>query len=159
MSHLWPITSCPLTLDRQREGEGRPPAQLALDPDPAPVQLDELLRQGQPEAGALLLPRLVAPHLAKLLEDSRLVFGGNPDTGIGDRGLDQAVLPASLQADPAPLRGELDRIRQEVEEDLFDLAFVAHDLPEARVDVELQGDAVPARPLLDQGDGVLQGGR
>ena len=62
--------------------EGRPAARLALDPDPAAVQLDELLRQGQAEARALLLAHLVAPHLAELFEDGRLVFRGDPDAEV-----------------------------------------------------------------------------
>src|SRR6185503_14285144 len=93
---------------RQREGECGAAAQLALDPHPAVVQLHELLRQGQPEARAFLLARLVAPHLAELLEDGCLVLGSNPDPGIGDRDRDRAVPPAGFQADAAPLRGELD---------------------------------------------------
>ena len=65
---------------RAAEGEGRPPAQLALDPDPALVQLNELLRQGQPKPGAFQLSR--GPHLAKLLEDGPLILRGNPDALI-----------------------------------------------------------------------------
>src|SRR5215831_19504543 len=54
--------------DRQGERERRPFSQLALDPDPAPVQLDELPGQGQPEASPLdLLVRCA--HLPELLED------------------------------------------------------------------------------------------
>src|SRR6266404_6265428 len=75
----------------------------------AAVQLDELLGQGQPEARALrLLVR--RPHLAELLEDGRMILWRDADPGVGDGDLDQAVLPASLQADAASLRGELDRI-------------------------------------------------
>src|SRR5713226_1792723 len=82
---------------RQREGEGGPAARLALDPDPASMQLDELLRQGQAQARAFLLARLVAPHLAELLEDGGLVLGGDPDPGVGDGDLDRAVPPAGPQ--------------------------------------------------------------
>src|SRR5262249_23237047 len=63
----------------QGEGERRPAAHLALDPDPTPVQLHELLGQRQPEAGPLLLAGVVAANLAELLEDRRLILGGDPD--------------------------------------------------------------------------------
>jgi hypothetical protein len=39
-------------IDRQREGEGGAPSYLALHPDPAAMHLDELLAEGESEAGA-----------------------------------------------------------------------------------------------------------
>src|SRR5258706_4380423 len=75
----------------QGEGEGGPPAQLALDPHPALVQLHELLRQRQPKPGAFQLPRINAPHLADLLEDTRLVLGSDPEAGVGDGDFDCPV--------------------------------------------------------------------
>ena len=55
---------------RQREGERAPRAQLAVDPDPSPVQLDEPLREREAEGPflALLEPCL---GLLELLEDAR----------------------------------------------------------------------------------------
>ena len=78
------------------------------------MQLDELLRESQPEARAFLLARLVAPNLAELLEDGRLVLRADADPGVADRDLDRPFREPGLEADPAPLRGELDGIRKEV---------------------------------------------
>jgi hypothetical protein len=87
---------------RQREGEGGPPARLALDPDPAAVQLDELLGQGQPEARTFLVAPLIASDLAELLEDSRPVLRSDPDAGVADSDLDRPLPPVGAQRDPAP---------------------------------------------------------
>jgi hypothetical protein len=113
----------------------------------------------QAEAGAFLLPRIVAPHLAELLEDGRLVLGGDPDTAVGDGDFDRPIRQPGLDADPAPFRGELDRIGKEVEQDLLDLALVTYQLAQSRIQVQVQGDRVAGRPLPDEGDGILQGAR
>src|SRR6185503_15141666 len=144
---------------RQREGESGPSAQLALDPDPAVMQLHELLRQGQPKPGAFQLPRIIGPHLAELLEDGRLVLGSDPDAGVGDGDFNCLVRSPGLHSDPSAFGGELDGVGEKVEENLLDLALIPDELPQARVQVELQGDAVARGALPDQGDGVLQGGR
>src|SRR5262245_4516779 len=59
---------------RQRESERRTLSRRALQPDLPSVQLHEAARERQPQAGALLLARVVAPDLAKLLEQGRLVL-------------------------------------------------------------------------------------
>jgi hypothetical protein len=61
-----------------------------------------------------------------------------------------------LSAIPPP-PGELDRVGEEVEQHLLDLALVADEFPKPRVQVDVQGDAVTARALPDQGDRVLHG--
>src|SRR5690348_13204814 len=71
----------PLRRDRQGERERRTPAGLALHPDPASVQLDELAGEREPETGALRF-LLRGAHLAELLEDGLLVLRGDADAGI-----------------------------------------------------------------------------
>jgi hypothetical protein len=85
---------------------------VALDPDPPPVQLHELLGQRQPESCALLLAGILAADLAELLEDGRLVLGRDPDARVADGDRDDAIGRRGGEADPAPLRGELDGIGQ-----------------------------------------------
>ncbi len=51
------------SLQGQHEGERGALAHLTLDPDPAPVHLDELLSEREPEPRALYLPGLVAAYL------------------------------------------------------------------------------------------------
>src|SRR4029450_11906582 len=101
-----PLRVITASAHRQGEGKGKPLAQGALDPDLAAMQLDELLRAGQPEARAFLLACLVVPRLAQRGEARRLVLGASPATGIPDCDLHHAVLPAGLEGDPTPFRGE-----------------------------------------------------
>src|SRR5262249_1826439 len=68
---------------RQRERECRAHAQLALHPDPTPMQLDELPTEGQTQPSALHL-LVCRPHLAELLEHRVLILRGDADTGIAD---------------------------------------------------------------------------
>src|SRR5262249_1757482 len=91
----------------QREGERGPLADVALDPDPPALQLDELLGQGQAEPRPLLLPGVVPADLAELLEDGRLVPGRDPDARVADGNRDDALGRRGGEADPAALRGEL----------------------------------------------------
>ena len=78
-------------------------AELALDPDPAAVQLDEPLREREPEAGplALLDARL---GLLELLEDPLVVLGRDARAGVGDRDPHLAVDPRRAHVDAARRR-------------------------------------------------------
>src|SRR5262245_11837946 len=94
---------------RQRKRERRALTHLALHPDPAAVQLDELPRQRQPEPRAFdLLGR--RPDLPKLLEDRLLVLRGDTDPGVRHGDLRRPVLQPGSDVDPAPLRRELQRV-------------------------------------------------
>src|SRR5262245_21830947 len=104
-------------------------ARLALNPDPPAVQLHELLRERQPEPGALLLAGVVSPDLAELLEDRRLILGRDPDPRVADGDRDAVVGRCGNEADPAALRGELHRVGQEVQQDLLHLPLVHDDGP------------------------------
>src|SRR5690606_106362 len=53
----------------QADREGRPEAGLARDAYRPAVQLDELLRKGQPDARPLIMPRLAAVDLVEPVED------------------------------------------------------------------------------------------
>src|SRR5262249_6545830 len=106
---------------RERERRARP--DLALDPDLAAVQFDELPRQGQAEPRALDLFG-GHPHLLELLENRLLILRRDTDPGVTDRYLHGAVHRFSLDLDPAALRRELDRVRQEIEENLTELPLV-----------------------------------
>src|SRR5262249_4507735 len=75
----------------QSESASRSLAHLALHPDPAPVQLDELPGQGQPEPGSLdLLVRRA--HLPELLEDRLLILWRDAHARVGDGDLGHAVV-------------------------------------------------------------------
>ena len=72
------------SLDRQREDEAAALSGLALDPDPAAVQLDEALGEREPEPGAFSLLHADV-GLLELLEDPLLVVGRDPRAGVGRR--------------------------------------------------------------------------
>src|SRR5437016_5323792 len=85
-----------------RERERGSATHFALHPQATAVELDELSRQREPEAGALALARGVA-HLAKLLEDRLLVRRRDAEPGVGDRHFDGAVCGQRAHVDPAAL--------------------------------------------------------
>src|SRR5262245_63828670 len=105
----------------QREGERRPLVHVALDPDPPAVQLHELLGQGQPEPRALLLAGVVPADLAELLEDGCLILRRDPDPGVTDSDRDHVPGHRGGEADPTAVRGELDRVGEQVQQDLLHL--------------------------------------
>ena len=61
--------------------------------------------------------------------------------------------------DAPPFRGELDGVRQEVQEDLANLALVADKLPEAVVDRHVEPEPVAGRALADEDHGAPDGRR
>src|SRR5262245_65501542 len=102
-----------------REREGRSLSDLALDPDPPPVQLDELPAEGQSQSSPLgFLVR--SANLTKFLEDRLLVFGCNVDPRIRHRNLNRSVTGPSRDLDATALGGELDRIGEQVQDHLTD---------------------------------------
>src|SRR5215469_16753623 len=68
-----------LSLDNDREPEGkcRALARLRLDPDLAPVHLNDAFRYGKPQAGAALLASDGVVGLLKLLKQVGLIGGGD----------------------------------------------------------------------------------
>src|SRR5215467_8465000 len=102
------MSSCAMAR-REAERERRPRSHLALHPDPAPVQLDELPGEGQPEPGAFYL-LVRRPYLPELLEDRLLVLRGDTHPRVPDRHLHRPVPRHGSDLDPAPFRREFDRI-------------------------------------------------
>src|SRR5258708_31610470 len=70
---------------RNSKGERGALAGFAFEPDAPAVQLDELLGQGEPQAGSFLLVGVVAADLAELLEHGRLILGRDADARVVDR--------------------------------------------------------------------------
>src|SRR5437899_4772708 len=141
---------CAVTPHRYRECERGALARLAFHPDAAAVQLDELLGQRQAESGAFLLLRVIAPDLAELLEHGLMIFGRDADPGVADRDLEPAGIAMRRYVDAAAVGRELDRVGQEVDEDLLHLALVGLNVAQRRIDAHLQSDIVPLRTLAHQ---------
>ena len=76
---------------RNGEGKGRTLAGFAFEPDAAAVQLDKTLGEGQTEAGALLLARIVAADLAEFFEYRLLIVRGDTYASVRDRDLVQVL--------------------------------------------------------------------
>src|SRR5262249_17855878 len=142
---------------RNRERERRALAHLTLDPDPSVMELYELPRQGQPESRALDLLG-GHPHLLELLEDRFLVLGRDTHTGVADGYLNGAIQGFRQDLNAPAFRCELDGIREQVEQDLADLALIGLDPPESLVDAPLQLNAPTPGPLADQHQGIVNGG-
>ena len=59
-------------------------------------------------------------------------------------------------ADASALGRELDRVREQVDQHLLDLAFVADDLTHTGIDSEIHAEAVARGALADEREGVLE---
>src|SRR5215472_5714676 len=97
------------------------------------MQLDELAGERQPEPGALHL-LLGRPHLTELLEDGLLVLRRDAHASVADGYLHTAVGRRRANLDPTAFWRELDRVREQVQQHLFDLAFVGADGVDALVE-------------------------
>src|SRR5262249_29795553 len=143
---------------RQRERKARALPYLALHPDAAPVQLDELPRQGQAKARpSHLLVR--CPHLTKLLEDRLLILWRDANAGIGHGYLYQPLLHFREHVYAAALGGELERVGEQVQEHLLDLALIPLDRAHAILDRPSKRDVAARCPLAHESQRVVDGAR
>ena len=125
--------------DGQRDAEGRALLLLALDRDRAAHQLHEALRDGEAEAGAAEAARRRGVDLAERREEHVHPVGRDPDARVADGELDLVRAAAGRRGvhehhDLAAL-GELDRVREQVQEHLPQARLVADD-PGRRVVVD-----------------------
>jgi hypothetical protein len=103
-----------------------PTAQRACEFDGAAVQFDQPARQRQPQAGSLATPASFGIGLLEGLEDQGLVLLAHASSGILHRQQHIAGRAARRpEGHPAAAGGELDRVRAEVQQDLFQPALVA----------------------------------
>src|SRR5438309_7147388 len=86
---------------RHVDGEHAALARLAFDADVAAMQAGESPREGETEAGALLLPIDAGVDLLELVKDPGLVRQGDADSGVGNRDLDGADEPHGRDANQA----------------------------------------------------------
>jgi len=109
----------------------------------AAEQAREPPAQGQAEAGALHLRLQGVPHLRELLEDALVVLGRDADAGVGDREHHRRAPGVELGADAdLAALGELERVGDQVAQDLRDLALVAVQGRQAERRLEAQRHAV-----------------
>src|SRR5262249_39725455 len=106
----------------------------------AAVRLDEPLADGEAEPGAAraLLERA---ELHELGEEPRQLLLGDAGAGVLDRDDDALALAARADLD-RPLVGELDRVGDDVGDDLTQAALVGAGVRRRRLDVDLDLDAL-----------------
>src|SRR5579883_2852377 len=107
-----------LHTERQRDPEGRPNTDLALHGDRAAVTPDEFVHHCEPDSRALLGATQGAFHTMEPIEDPRELLRGNPDSGIAYVQEGAFRLPVKAHGD-TPTKGELECVRQEIEDDLL----------------------------------------
>src|SRR5215203_1727224 len=108
------------------EPEGRALAFTAGRAHGAAHELDELLRNREAKAGAAELPADRAVHLIKTLEEPRQLLRGDADPRVGHGEAHAPAAGTNLQPN-SPLRRELYRVVEKVEQDLPQPVRVAHD--------------------------------
>src|SRR5215467_4370483 len=128
----------------QSEMERRALVLTALRPDAAAVELDEFLADRQPEARAAGAAGDWIVELLERLEEPRQVVFADPDAGVGHTQPDGVRLGHDTDQHPA-LRGELNRVRQQIEHDLLDLRAVRRQRRELERHVLLDLELLAAR--------------
>ncbi len=129
---------------RDRRGERGADPRGALQRDAAAEQRGEPPHQRQAEPGAAHAALHRVLELAELLEDALLVLGRDADAGVGHRERDRVVAGRPRAHPDLAALGELERVREQVAQDLRDLALVGVH----------QGQ--PVRLLEDQVDRLVQ---
>src|SRR6185312_17285219 len=103
---------------------GPAPLALALGADRAAVLLGEELDEGEAEPEAAVLAREGGVRLAEPIEDVGEEARGDAPAGVADHDLDAGAVAAAARLHASPLRRELDRVRQEVGDDLLEPAGI-----------------------------------
>ncbi len=112
----------------RREVESAAAAGLALDPQPALHELHESLRDPESEPGATILEADRGIGLFEVLEDRRKPRRRDADARIDHREQDHAGHEIVLDARrDAPLFRELDRVAEQVQQDLPQAVLIADD--------------------------------
>ena len=138
-------------LARFRQGrsdvEAAAEADFALQPDPAAHHRNQLRRDGEPEAGAAVLPRGRPVRLLESREDACLFLEGDADARIGHLEVHETAIAARRGDHDLALLRELDRVADQVHQHLADPSWVATEvIGESRIHLEEQLEALLIRP-------------
>src|SRR5262249_52860002 len=121
----------------------------------AAVQRDEMPDQRQADPQAALSARASALALAQPVEDERQDLGADASAGIADDDLDVRPDPLQLDLDPSIIRGELDRVLQQVPDDLLQTPGVAAHQEARHFQNWLQANALRLGRVTDRLQRVL----
>ena len=129
-------------------------AQGRIEIEPAAVGFDQPSRECQAQAGSLLMLRRVS-DLCELLEDPREVLLRDSDASVADRNEDlSAVVPPGLDPYAAALGRVLDRVGEQVVEDLTEAPRIRHGAVRADACDDLK--TLPVRERADSGKHLTQ---
>src|SRR5437016_2207951 len=117
---------------------------MTFHPDPPAVKLDELSAQRQTKPRPFRFLVGVA-DLTELLEDGLLVLQCDSDSAIHDGDLHHPADARRAHVDPPTLWRELHGVREQVQQDLLDLALVCTNLAHPVVEGALKRDPPAAR--------------
>ena len=142
--------------DGQPDRERAALAPLALDAHGPAVQQGEAPGQGKAQTRSLLSASRLLVQLLELAEQPVQVRRIDADPGVGDGDLDPVAGPEGRDGDRASGGCELDRVREEVEHHLLQLAGVG-DQGQRRFHLALELDGLRPRQRLHRGDNVPRG--
>jgi hypothetical protein len=130
--------------ERQRDGERRPlPFAVRMRRDAPAVHLDELARDREADAETACPASRAAVGLAEALEDVRQKTGDDPASRVGDAQYDLGIRSRQGDLDASVGGRELDRVREQVGDDLLQPIGVATDADRAAVYRANDADALP----------------
>ena len=120
-----------LTSEPRRKTKRAAAARFAFHPDGATHQIDESGSDREAQTRSAISPRCRAVFLLEGTEDRLLLFARDADSGVADREADQRfIVMCRFAGELYPkydfaLRGELDGVAHQVEQDLTQPAGVA----------------------------------
>src|SRR5712691_1687414 len=115
-------------------------ADFAFDPDAAAVHFDDVLGDGEAQAGAAELAGARSVDAIEALEDARLVGGGDADAGIGDGEDDFGAAGFGADRDLAARERVLRGVVEQILQDFREAAAVAGDVGYAVEGLDGNGD-------------------
>ena len=113
------------------------------------VGLDDLLDDGQAQAGPFLVLPAGQIRFVEALPDLVQLLAGDPDPVVLHRDEDLVVFLGCLDCDRRAVLAEFDCIVQEIIEDLLDLAFVRIDIDGSGEEQELDGNMLRRTDALE----------
>src|SRR5215472_18977909 len=112
------------------------------------MELRERLHQRKPEAGAVMASGVLVRDLTEGRQRDREVLGGHADAGVGHGEREAAVADAlGPDGDAAAARSELDRVAEQVEQDVADRALVREERRQPRSDLAIERNLTLARAI------------
>ena len=143
---------------RDGHGEAGAPIDLAGDRDGAAMHADQFAHEREADARPLVRAAAAALDAQEALEDARQGLGGDADAGIGHGQAHRARNRFQPDDDAAP-EGELEGVRQEVEDDLLPHVPVHEDRLGQRETLDPQGQASPLDGRAERAGEVFRQGR